>query len=203
MIVGLSRELEWHDGAVVPRQRRVIELPVTVDHGRAVSRPGHLAPVINIRLEPESDTRTRKWIGVAAVLGAVAFTIVAGATRQTQAHMHPDLFHAYRSYLQLGPDDDYDTVIRKLGHPASVGTRQDGDRIFRTLTYTSRHYSVVLMGSTAMPNATRYIGAVDLRSRVLDAVRFRDGSSAERFLKLKPLPLSPGVIALPSLTRGF
>src|ERR1700730_6240075 len=30
MIVALNRELEWRGGAIIPRQRRVIELPVRV-----------------------------------------------------------------------------------------------------------------------------------------------------------------------------
>src|SRR6202050_881660 len=77
MIVGLNRELEWREGAIIPRQRRVIELPVAVNEARAAPHPQHLAPVINIRLEAKPETRAWKWIGVAAVLGAVAFTIVA------------------------------------------------------------------------------------------------------------------------------
>src|ERR1700685_2996715 len=47
MIVGLNRELECRSGAIIPRQRRVIELPVVLNE-KAVgdSRPqhaGHLA----------------------------------------------------------------------------------------------------------------------------------------------------------------
>jgi hypothetical protein len=188
MLVRLNRELECRDGAVIPRQRRVIELPVPVNDGRAAPRSGHLAPVVNIRLEPNTESRAWKWIGVAAVLGAVALTIVADVTRQTPWHQHADLLWGYRSYLQLRPDDGYESVVRKLGRPASVGSHEAAERVFRSLTYASRHYSVILMGSK--PGEARYIGTVDLYGRILDAVRFRDGSSAASLLN--PAALNPG-----------
>src|SRR5271167_3740948 len=68
MIVGLNRELEWRRGVIIPLERRVIEFPGAVNDARSVPRSTHLAPVINIRLEPKRETRAWKWIGVAAVL---------------------------------------------------------------------------------------------------------------------------------------
>src|ERR1700692_3791163 len=126
-IVGLNRELECRSGAIIPRRRAVIELPVAVSDGRTPTRSQRLAPVINIRLEPKPETRAWKWVGVAAVLGAVAFTIVADVARQTQLHQRPEWFRGYRSYLQLAPGDDYAAVIAKLGTPASAGSRDIGD----------------------------------------------------------------------------
>lgn len=181
MIVGLNRELEWLRGAVIPRQRRVIELPVAVNDSRAAApRSDQLAPVINIRLEPKAEARAWKWIGVAAVLGAVAFTIVADVARQSQSHQRADLYRGYRSYLQLGPGDDYATIVRRLGVPNRAGSQEIGDRFFRSLTYSARRYSVILMGSSR--DDSRYIGTLDPQGRVLDAVRLRDGSSTESLL---------------------
>jgi hypothetical protein len=195
MIVGLYRELEWRSGAIIPRQRTVIEFPMGCsrsavnDGGGAAPRSAHLAPVINIRLEPKPEARAWKWIGVAAVLGAVAFTIAADVTRQTQFHQRADLFRGYRAYLQLGPDDDYAATVRKLGLPARTGSRETGERVFRSLAYPARRYSVILMGSNERD--ARYIGALDPRGRILDSVRLRDGSSAESLLNaagLRSLP---------------
>jgi hypothetical protein len=185
MIVGLHRELEWRSGAIIPRERTVIEFPVgrgrsAVNDGRTAPLPHHLAPVINIRLEPKPETRAWKWIGVAAVLGAVAFTIVADVSRQAQSHQGADLFHGYRPYLQLGPGDDYASTVRKLGLPARASSRETGERVFRSLAYPGRRYSVILMGSTERD--AHYIGTLDPRGRVLDAVRLRDGSSAVSLL---------------------
>jgi hypothetical protein len=190
MIVRLNRELEWKSGTVIPRQRGVIELPVAVNDGRAApSRTGHLAPVINIRLETKQETRAWKWAGVAVVLGAVAFTIVADIARQAQAHQRGDIFRGYRSYLQLNRDDDFTSATRKLGTPAASRSQSTGARVFRFLTYTPRHYSVILMGSGT--GAQKYIGTLDTHGRVLDAVTFPDGSTAEALLNsagLRSLP---------------
>jgi hypothetical protein len=182
MIVGLNRQLEWRAGKIIPLERRVIELPVAVND--KPPRSGPPAPVINIRLEPKPEARAWKWIGVAAVLGAVAFTIVADVARQTPWRQRADFSRGYRSYLQLGPDDDYASTVRKLGAPARAGSHASEARVFRSLIYTARRYSVILMGSTK--EDARYIGTLDLHGRVLDAVRLPDGTSGESLLNSAP-----------------
>jgi hypothetical protein len=195
MIVGLNRQLEWRSGKIIPLERRVIELPVIVNDypsndSHALARSGPLAPVINIRLEPKSEARAWKWIGVAAVLGAVAFTIVADVARQTPWRQRADFSRGYRAYLQLGPADDYVSTIRKLGAPTRTGSRQTQARVFRSLAYPARRYSVILMGPTK--DDARYIGTLDPYGRVLDAVRLPDGSSGESLLN-SALPDSAGL----------
>ncbi len=88
MVVALGRELEWRAGVVMPRQRAVIEFPVMADDELVVPRPGYLAPVINIRLEPKTEVRAWRWIGVAALLGATGLAIVADFVHQAQVHPH-------------------------------------------------------------------------------------------------------------------
>jgi hypothetical protein len=176
MIVGLHRELEWRSGAIIPHERRVIELPVAVNDNRPASTPSlHRAPVINIRLEPKPETRAWKWIGVAFVLGAVASTILANIAWQSQPHQRPDLFRNYRPWLQLSADDDYAATIRKMGTPAAVRSIESGARVFQALTYTSRRYSIILMGPTK--EDSHYIGTLDSRGHILDAVRLNDLSN--------------------------
>src|SRR5580698_1440124 len=189
MIVGLHRELEWRSGAIIPRERTVIEFPVgrgrsAVNDGSTAPLPHHLAPVINIRLEPKPEARAWKWVGVAAVLGAVAFTIVADVARQTPWRQRADFSRGDRSYLQLGPDDDYASAVRKLGAPSRADSHAAEARVFRSLTYTARRYSVILMGPTK--EDARYIGTLDLHGRVLDAVRLPDGTSGESLLNSAP-----------------
>lgn len=185
MIVGLNRELEWRSGAIIPRERRVIELPVAVpmavnDSRSASSGSPRLAPVINIRLEPKPEVRTWKWIGVAVVLGAVASTILANIAWQSQPRMRADFFRSYRPWLQLTADDDYLSTIRKMGPPVSVHSSQSGDRTFQSLVYARGRYSVVLVGPTRA--AARYVGTLDSHGRVLDALRLKDGSNSEPLL---------------------
>lgn len=181
MIVGLNRELEWKSGAIMPRERRVIELPVAVNDSRPLpAEAPRLAPVINIRLEPASETRTWKWIGVAFVLGAVVTTIIANIAWQSQTHPRADIYRSGRPWLQLSAGDDYSSTVRKMGVPSSVRSRMAGGRVFESLVYNTRRYSVILMG--ASPGDVHYIGTIDTRGRVLDAIRLVDGSNSALLL---------------------
>jgi hypothetical protein len=170
MIVALSRELEFRRGVIIPRERHVIEfpapLPAAMSDSGVVAHPHHPAPVINIRLETKPESRTMKWLGVAAVLGAVGCTIVAGVSRQSPQHQRSDFYRGYRAFLQLGPDDNYVSTIRKLGLPARTSTAEASGHAYRALAYPSRHYSVILMGPSQ--DDARYIGTIDPYGRVLD-----------------------------------
>jgi hypothetical protein len=185
VIVGLTRELEWNEGVVVPHQRRVIELPLAVNDGRpAPVRPPRPAQVVNIRLEPKREIRAGKWFGVVFALGAVGFTIVANIARQGQTHLRTDLFRASQAYQQFGPADDYFSVVANLGRPAGDRTMSAGGRVYRVLTYPDRHFSVVISGSTAVGG--HYSGTLDMHGRVLHSVRFVDGSTSEPVLRALP-----------------
>jgi hypothetical protein len=188
MIVGLNRELESREGVIVPRQRKVIEFPVdvpiAVNDSGAAPRPHHLAPVINIRLETPTETRAWKWMGVAAVLGAVALSIVMDVARQSQLHQRGDTFRGYRSFLQLGPGDDYAAAVRKIGAPASERAGEFEGHIVRSLVYPARRYSIVLTGDTSQ--TMHYAGTIDNQGHVLDAVRSAEGSTWEPFLRKLP-----------------
>jgi hypothetical protein len=185
--VGLVRELEWREGAVSPHRRPVIELPVAVNNDcrPVVAHPDRLAPVVNIRLESRPELRTGKKIGVAVMLGAVGCLIVADIARQIQTHQRADAFRLSRSYLQINPGDDYDSIVHKLGPPAS--DRQfapPGQRVFRELSYPRRQFAVVLMGSDK--SDARYIGTLDPRGRILDAPALPDGTNAAPLLRSVP-----------------
>ncbi|HWF09578.1 MAG TPA: hypothetical protein VG297_14005 [Bryobacteraceae bacterium] len=184
MIVRLVRELEWRGGAILPRERRVIVMPSPSRESDVKAHPDRLAAVVNIRLETKPETRIWKWIGVAAVLGAVALTIVADVAHQPQSHQRADAFRGFRSYLQLGPNDNYAATIARLGVPSKTSSVARGDHLLRLLTYAPRHYTVVLLSSPR--REARYIGAVDTRGRVLDAVRLGDGSPANALLRSLP-----------------
>ncbi|HTB12661.1 MAG TPA: hypothetical protein VK752_13860 [Bryobacteraceae bacterium] len=75
MIVGLVKELEYREGAVLPHVRRVIEMPRAVNGpGRPVGPP-RIAPVVGIRIEAEP--RSKLWRMVVAVAAAAALICVA------------------------------------------------------------------------------------------------------------------------------
>jgi hypothetical protein len=166
-VVELHRELEWRGGAILPCQRRVIELPVprteaaTEDATEENPRTGRLAPVVSIRLEPK--TEAGKWIGVALVLGAVACTIVAGIT--AQSGRRADAGAVSRAWLELSRDDDYSAVLTKLGTPAREHSFERNGMAFRVLVYPALRFSVILRGRDVP--AAHYAETVDLRGRVL------------------------------------
>jgi hypothetical protein len=191
VIVGLSRELEWTEGVIVPRQRRVIELPVAVNDMRPIGpvphaevRPARLAPVINIRLEPKPEMKVGKWVGVALVLGVAVCTIVLDIATQSPSNQRADFFRASRSYLQLSADDDYASIVRKLGKPSEDRTQTADGRVYRRLSFPARRFSIVLAGRTA--SESRYIGTLDMHGRTLDTARTADGFAREPALRYLP-----------------
>ena len=72
VILGLTRELEYRDGAVTPVERRV----PPADRKR--SRP---APVIGIRLE-SPRRRWLKWLGGALAFAILIYVLLANALRR-------------------------------------------------------------------------------------------------------------------------
>lgn len=83
LIVGLTRELEYSGGMIIPVQRRVIPMPLAVGESRpaAASRAAAPAPVVGIRVE--SRSRSRKYLMVAAALAflIIALLLIANASR--------------------------------------------------------------------------------------------------------------------------
>ena len=65
VIVGLLHELEYREGAIYPRQRHVIEMPIAVGESRrAAPQPRPVpAPVVAIRLEPRKTKLVYKAVG--------------------------------------------------------------------------------------------------------------------------------------------
>ncbi len=86
LIVHLTGELEWRDGVVLPRVSRVIEFPAgRIGELTERSQFHRRAPVVNIRLERKRGPGVRKWIGVALLLGVVAWTIINDVARASGA----------------------------------------------------------------------------------------------------------------------
>jgi hypothetical protein len=171
VIVGLRRELEWSEGIVRTYHRPVIELPVAVNQGpSAIPHPDRPAPVISIRLEPSNESRASLKFGVGLVLSAVSCLIAANIAR---------------SYLHTNATDDYASIVRKIGNPASEhAVRMADGRVYRLLRYPNRKSVVVL---SVGPGAdAHYIGAVDLEGRVLNSVTLPDGTNAAPLLRSLP-----------------
>jgi hypothetical protein len=82
VIVGLKRELESREGIVRAWHQPVIELPVAVNQSATVvPHPERLAPVVSIRLEPRSESRSSHKLAVGLMLGAIGCLIAANIAR--------------------------------------------------------------------------------------------------------------------------
>lgn len=192
VIVGLVKELEYREGIVVPHVLRVIEMPRAVNDGArpadfrawtAAPRPGHLAPVEAIRVE-ESDAsrRSRKLLGAVAT-GILTCVVGMVLLRDGPLSSRARFFNAQpRLSLPFTAQDDYMSVVEKLGHPDSSRSRTaaDGRRVF-LLRYPDRAFTIVLLG--AVRSQAWYIGALGRGGRVLHSVTLPGGEDSTGILE--------------------
>lgn len=170
VIVGLSKELEYRGGMVVPHERRVIEISRAVNDvvrpapETALPRP---APVIAVRLEPGAESRAGRLLltGIAAgiLLCIAAVTVLSWGSRRV----------VYRPVMQsdlaFTGNDDYFSVANRLGPPAEDKWRPDQSELqYRRLSYPKLGLSIILMGSDR--KEAHYVGALDNQWRVVHAV---------------------------------
>ena len=91
MIVGLVKELEYRDGAVLPHVRRVIEMPRAVNSNAParVVGPPRIAPVVGIRIEPEPMSRFwRLVVGLVAAAVLICVAVVIYVQSVVIPHKH-------------------------------------------------------------------------------------------------------------------
>jgi hypothetical protein len=163
VIVGLIKELEYKEGAVLPLIRRVIEMPRAVNDSPRprirAPRPEALAPVVGIRLE---SAKPRRWTVLGAIaVGLLIFIPLAVVVRDGFIGSRVP---AARIDLPFTALDDYGSVVAKLGAPAQDRTRKSGGVEYRALAYMSRGFTIVLKDGF-------YAGALDANGRVIHSVR--------------------------------
>lgn len=184
VIVGLVKELEYRGGAILPHQRRVIEMPVAVGdrpHAPALPRP-EPAPVVGIRLEPGTETRVGRLILGALLVGVMGTLAVVMATREGPLRPRVVYNNNGPAFLDLTARDDYYSIVKKLGRPAEDRSiTRGGDLEFRALWYPDLSYRVILMG--AERGSMRYIGAMDKQWNVVHSVSLPDGVSTASMLR--------------------
>src|SRR5258708_7308311 len=104
LIVGLSRELEYKGGMVVPFQRRVIEMPVAVGARPAAQGTSERQPpgmIVGIRMSSAQDKRIFKLIGAAVALAILLYIVAVSMSRQRVVFTAKD-----QTYLGLTGRDD-------------------------------------------------------------------------------------------------
>jgi hypothetical protein len=180
LIVGLSRELEYKGGMVVPFQRRVIEMPVAVGARPAAQGTSERQPpgmIVGIRMSSAQDKRIFKLIGAAVALAILLYIVAVSMSRQRVVFTAKD-----QTYLGLTGRDDRTEVVVKLGEPASDHWQsENGAMQYEALDYPDRKLTVILMGGDR--NSMQYVGTMDKDWKPVHAVQLRSGGTTDSLLR--------------------
>lgn len=184
MIVGLTKELEYKAGQVIPHIRRVIQMPRAVNDIPRTAEPSpevrSASGVVGIRFESGTEKRLGKlilWALVAGIAACIAIVTLFRAERTQVSYSA-----VMQSDLGLTGQDDYYAVVRKLGAPAEDRwLTSEGEMKYRSLKYPSLGLSVILMG--AEQEKTLYIGSIDAGGRPVDAISLPGGRNTYSLLR--------------------
>ena len=186
LIVGLLRELEYRGGAVMPCQRRVIEMPLAVGGMPTSSEAPEIrsgpAPLVGIRLE-SSDKRIFKLIGGALAVAIFLYVAAVNLNRVGELRQRTVVFNTKdQQYLELSGRDDYLAIVQKLGAPATDHWQSETNTIqVRALGYPDRKYTIILMGSDR--HTAAYIGTMDENWNPLHSVELHSGGTTSSLLR--------------------
>jgi hypothetical protein len=161
MIVGLTKELEYREGAVWPAKRRVIEMPRAVNEGpramqpRSTDRP---AAVIGIQLENNSRSRIGRLVVGGAALSLAACVLVVSLYRGGVVGNRIIYSPLMQTEISFTAADGYEAVVRAMGSP-DVDQWRKSELQYRVLVYRRQGVEVILAGRTRVD--ARYVGALD------------------------------------------
>jgi hypothetical protein len=158
IIVGLVKELEYREDAVIPHVRRVIEMPRAVNGSASLrirpAGPPRPAAVVGIRLE-RRESRAGRLLLVTVAAGVLACIAAASFASRSA------LSAAIKSELPLTARDDYNSIVERYGPPASDQWRTAKTGVeYRRLTYPRQSFTLILIDG-------RYAGAVGRDGRVI------------------------------------
>jgi hypothetical protein len=156
VIVGLKKELEYKAGTVWPHERHLFSMPRSLGSRTFQRTPSEQkAPSGQSRPAPGPETKIGRLIGGALVIGIGIILLAVAVTQR------PVSYHSVEQLsLALAADDDYPSIVRKLGPPSEDHWRPNaGELQYRELCYKDRAYCLVLMGIDQ--KTARYIGAMD------------------------------------------
>lgn len=182
LIVGLTKELEYKAGQLMPHRRRVLEMPPARGQPHATGIHGEAAPAVKPTASGSTETRVGRLIAGALALGVIGCVVLIGLFRTSREGSHIVYRPVFQANLGLDASDDYASAVRKLGQPARDRWQSDkGEMQYRLLEYPDRGYSVVLMGADR--DKVVYIGALDRDGRVIDSVRLHGGGDTASLLR--------------------
>lgn len=181
MIVGLTQELEYKGGMLVPHRRRVLAMPGApgAPHppaGAPLPAPPHRGS------ESPTEKKIELLIGGALLLAIAGTLVLVTVTREREAGGRVTYEAIVQAELTLTGEDDYFSVVRKLGPPAADRWKaEEGERQYRALDYPGLGVTVILMGPDR--DSVRYIGAKDANWRNAHSVRLPGGGGSDSILR--------------------
>ena len=190
-IVGLLKELEYREGMVLPHRRSVIEMPRAVnDFGRSSLRSAlHARPagVVAIRGETNGESRFWRVLRGSVAAGILACLAVIFVVRDAHLGTRFGWTSAPPRLPNLNQEDDYSSVVRKLGSPTSDRWSKSalGSGGYRRLWYSRKGVTVILAG--ASPSNARYSGTLNRNGEIIQSV------DAELSNELNALDYAPAI----------
>jgi hypothetical protein len=176
-IVGLVKELEYREGVVLPHRRSVIEMPRAVnDFSRANFRPalnGSPAAVVAIRAEPCGESRFWRVLRGSVAAGILICLAVIFVVRDAHLGARFGWTSPTPRLPNLNPQDDYSSVVTKLGNPTSDRWFQSalGSGGYRRLWYSRRGVTLILTGTN--PDNARYAGMLNRDGEIMHSMDAR------------------------------
>ena len=173
-IVGLVKELEYREGVVLPHRRVVLEMPRAVgDFSRSSLRPTlypRPAGVVAIRAEPDSESRFRRVLRGSVAAGFLACLAVIFVVRDAHLGTGFGWTSAQSRLPDLNAGDDYGSVLKKLGSPASDRwlESRSGPGGNRRLWYPRRGITVILTGANR--NSALYAGTLNRDGEIIQSM---------------------------------
>lgn len=170
MIVGLVKELELNAGAVYPHVRRVIEMPRRAQEKASTQGAASPAPVVGIRVESGSGARIILGTVATGLLACVALLIVfRDGTLGSRSTIGSRAAFGSRDAILAGDlpftsQDDYQSIVSRLGPPAEDQWRSAGGVRYRRLWYPRQSFAMILVDD-------HYAGARDVNGRVIHSVQ--------------------------------
>jgi hypothetical protein len=158
MIVGLVKEFEMKGGQLWPTERRVIEMPRPVGPSPSDApvemRKPTPAEVIGIR-SSGNESKIALVVGAVLILGVLGCFLVVSFFSRTRI----EYTAVMQEDLGFTASDDYFSVVRKLGEPASDHWKEPAVEMeYRALGYPDRKITVILMGPDR--KQMKYLGAM-------------------------------------------
>ena len=170
MIVGLIKELEYKAGAVVPHRRHVIEMPRAVNGSVPRRRPvwnEQPGAVVEIRLDRGPESRPGRRLLGSIAAGLLACVGVGIGVRDGHVGTRSGFPPAAHRDMPLDAQDDYRSVVNKLGSPAYDRWQTVNGVTYHRLFYPRRSLVVILAGDTH-ENA-RYAGTTAFDGREIQS----------------------------------